>query len=340
MQKPQDLKSEADKTGRAIRNSLHIQNSREFLVFLVLLVAVFFYWYLVNMGEEHESEYTFEPVLEHVPADVIITEPLPTLLTVTFKDKGEKILEYRARKTLRHLSIDYREAMPTGGHYVLTGQALRDLLSEQFASSAQILTYTPDTLQCYAVPAEGRRLPVKVNGIIAADNEHVINGIHLTPDSVTMHAPRAVLDTMHAVYTTRTTFVQLADSVSQMLALKGPARGCLSIPSEVRLDVAVSPYVEKTLELPIQPYMCPFGQTLKAFPSRAKVSFLVSLNEFRNVDVDDFELVVNYNNLDENHTGKARLELLRKPADIRAIVIDPEEVEYLLESNIVVTEHH
>lgn len=335
MQKPQDLKPEADKPGRPTRSSLYIQNSRDFLVFLVLLVGVFFYWYMSNMGEVHESEYTFEPVLEHVPDDVIITEPFTEALTVTFKDKGEKILEYRARKTLRRLTIDYRQATPVNGHYMLTGQALRKMLMEQFSGSVEILSYTPDTLQYFAAPAKGRRLPVRVNGIIATDNEHVINGIRFTPDSVTVHAPRAVLDTMRAVFTSRVSLVQLTDSVSQMIVLSLPVRGTLCVPSEVRLDVTVSPYVEKTLELPIKPYMCPFGQTLKMFPSRANVSFLVSLHDFYTIKAEDFELVVNYNNLDKEHSGKAWPELLRQPSGIRAVTINPQEVEYLMESTMM-----
>lgn len=321
-----------DKTGRNIRNSLHIQNSREFLIFLVFLVAVFLYWYLVEMGEEHESEYTFEPVLEHVPADVIITDPLPETLTVTFKDKGEKILSYRVSKTLQRLHFDYREATPVNGHYVLTGQPLQELIAKQFASSAKILSYAPDTLQYFAASAEGRRLPVRLNGIISADKEHVINGMHITPDSVTVHAPRAVLDTMTFVSTARVSLANLSDSVSLMLTLTSPVRGMLNIPSEARLDVAVSPYVEKTLEVLIQPYLCPYGLTVKTFPSRAKVTFLVSLHDFYNVKAEDFELVVNYSNLDADDPGKARLELLRQPSDIRSVTIEPAEVEYLVES--------
>ena len=322
------------KTGRTIRNSLHIHNSREFLIFLVFLVFVFLYWYLVEIGEEHECEYTFEPVLEHVPDDVIITEPLPSTLTVTFKDKGEKILGYRVSKTLQRLDIDYRKATPVNGHYVLTGQPLRELIAEQFSNSAEILTFTPDTLQYYAASAEGRRLPVRVDGIIKADNEHVINGIRITPDSVTVHAPNAVLDTMNVVSTSRVTLVNLNDSLSQMLRLAMPVRGMLSVPSEVRLDVAVSAYVEKTLEVVVKPYLCPYGQTLKAFPSRARISFLVSLHDFHKVTSEDFELVVNYTKLDEEHTEKARLELLHQPSFVKSITIEPEEVEYLLESTV------
>lgn len=324
------------KIGRVFKNSLHIKDSRDFLVFLLFLVVVFLYWYLVDIGEEHESTYTFHPVLDHVPDDVMITEPLPVELEVAFKDKGEKILGYRSRKTLQRLTFDYRETTPVNGHYVLTGQPLRDLIAKQFSTSAEILSYSPDTLQYYAAPAVGRRLPVRLSGRMSADHEHVINAYTLTPDSVVVHASRAVLDTMTAVWTTPVALVNLSDSVSQSLPLRIPQRGTLNEPSEVRLDVVVSPYVEKAFELPIRPYLCPYGQTLKTFPSRAKVTFLVSLQAFRQVDESDFELVVNYRNLDADSPGKAMLELQRRPAGIRLLSIEPAEVEYLLENQMVV----
>ena len=333
MPKKQNLKSEAEKTGRVIRNSLHIKNSREFLVFIAFLVVVFLYWYLVNMSEEHESEYIFEPVLEHVPDDVIITEPLPATLTVVFRDKGEKILEYRARKTMRRLSFDYRECAPAGSHYLLTGKALRDKVEGLFATSAEIVSYAPDTLQFYTAPAMGRRLSIQLNGWVSADNEHVISTLRLVPDSVTVYAPRTVLDTLYAVNTSQVSLTQLTDTASVTLELQPPVRGALCIPSEINLEVGVSPYVEKTIELPIRSYMCPPGKAVKTFPSRAKVSFYVSLHDSRSVGAEDFELIVNWNSLGSDSSGKVRPELLRIPSGIHTVIINPEEVEYLIESS-------
>lgn len=327
------LKAEADRAERTIQNSLHKQNSREFLVFVIFFVVVFFYWYLVNIGEMHEGEYTLEPQLENVPSDVIVTEsPTPTL-TVTYEAKGEKILEYRTRKNLHNLSIDYRKNIPTDGHYMLTGQALKDMLSEHLPG-AEILSVQPDTLQYYVAPSKGRRLPIRLQGTISADNDHTVNEIRISPDSVTVFAPHAVIDTMHAVYTHPLSLTSLSDSVSQAVSLILPVRGTLYEPSEAMLDVIVSPYVIKTIEVPIRPYMFPYGQVLKTFPSKAQVSFLVSLKEFRDIEVDDFELVVNYNNLNTTKSEKARLELIRKPEKIKSISLNPEEVEYLLESAI------
>ena len=307
--------------------------SRDLLVFLVFFVIVFFYWYLVNMGEEHETKFTFDIVLKHVPNESIVTEMPVEKMNIVVRDKGEKILGYRTRRTFRQLVIDCRDYRPVNGRVVITGASLETLLGETLSSSAQLLSVSPDTIQYYLAPAAGRRLPVCLSGTVSADNSHVIGGQTLSPDSITVFAPSAVLDTLTCIVTEPVYLTALSDSVSQRLSFVIPAHGMLVEPTSTLLCVQVTPYVEKSFELPIQGVFFPWKSSLKAFPSKATVTFQVSLEHFYDVTEDQFEVAVNYINLDPNADGKARLELVRQPEGIRAVTISPAEVEYLIESN-------
>lgn len=326
-------KTEAHGTRRGLKNSLHIDSSREFLVFLAFFVIVFFYWYLVNMSDYHEMEYTFDVALKHVPEDVVITEAPTDKVTVTMKDKGEKILTYRARRSFGQLNIDWRDYKSAGSHVVITDQALTELLGQDLSSSTEIINIVPDTIQYYSASAKGKRVPVRLVGSVSADNSHVINSRSLTPDSVTVYAPAVVLDTLRAVRTQSVVLDALSDSVSMSLPFVVPGRGVLVEPSQSTLSVVVTPYVEKTLELPIRTYLFPYELMLKTFPSKAKVTFMVSLDQFHKVSEEQFELVVNYVNLNKEKPGQAHLELVRQPDGIKAVSISPEDVDYLLEQN-------
>jgi len=307
--------------------------SRDLAVFLVFFVIVFFYWYLVNMGEEHETKFTFDIVLRHVPDDVIVTDIPAEKMTLTLRDKGEKILGYRTRRTFRQLTVDCRDYRPVNGHVVITGTALNELLEGNLSSSAQILSLSPDTIQYYLASSTGKRLPVHLMGSVSTDNSHVIGSQTLTPDSITVFAPQALLDTLSCIFTEPVSLEGLDDSVTVDLAFVMPQRGIRFEPESTQLDVKVTPYVQKSFELPIGAWLMPYKSVLKTFPSKATVTFQVSMEHFYDVTEDQFELAVNYLNLQPDDGGKARLELVRQPEGIRSVSITPVEVDYLIENS-------
>ena len=326
-----------EQTKRFIRNFLRINDAREFLVFMFFLLVAFIFWYLTTMNHEYEMTYTVKLELKNVPDDVVLTEPLPKEMEVVLKDQGDKLVEYRARGKMKSLVLDYRQHAHTMGRTAIYGTELEKLLSSRLASSTQIVSTSLDTLQYYAADAHGVRLPLRLRGSIVADRQYVIESVRLNPDSVTVYASRQVTDTMAAVYTPYVRHVGLTDSVQQTLELNAGEWGVRYSPSTVQLNVAVSPYVSKSVLVPVVGYMFPYGQQLKTFPSKVKVSFRVSLDDFRQVTAEDFRILVRYNQISGNSSGKVVLALDGMPENVTDVVIEPQEVDYLIEVNAPVS---
>ena len=325
---PQQLQQ----TKNFMRNFLRINDSREFLVFLFFLLAAFVFWYLTTMNQEYEMPYNVKLELQNLPDDVLVTESLPKEMKVVLKDKGDKLVEYKARGKMKTLELDYLQHNAMGRTAIYGGE-LRKLLRRELASSTQIISISLDTLQYYVADARGVKLPLRLRGTIEADKQHAIEYVALTPDSVTVFAAHQVTDTMTAVYSPYVRYVGLADSVKQMLQLVPHERGICYSPSEVQLTVAVSPYVSKTVLVPIEGYMFPYGQQLKTFPSKAKVTFRVSLDDFRQVTEQNFKILVRYSQIRDNASGKVVLQLDEIPDNVTDVSIEPAEVDYLIEMN-------
>ena len=319
-------------TKQFLRNFLHIKDGREFLVFLFFLLAAFIFWYLTTMNQEYEMTYTVKLELKHLPDGVMVTEPLPKEMKVVLKDKGDKLVEYKARGKMKVLGIDYLHHPPMGGTAIY-GNELHKLLSEGLASSTQIVSTSLDTLKYYVADARGVKLPLRLRGVVEADKQHVVEHVTLSPDSVTVYASRSMTDTMTAVYTPYVRYEDLADSVLQVLSLDAHSWGVRYEPSEAVLHVAVSPYVSKSVQVPVVGYMFPYGQQLKTFPSKVKVSFRVGLSHFRQVTEEDFKILVRYSEVHDNASGKVALSLDAMPEDVTDVVIEPAEVDYLIEMN-------
>ena len=326
---PRQLQS----TKHFLRNFLHINDSREFLVFLLFLLIAFFFWYLTTMTNEYEMKFAPTLKLKNVPQELIVIEPLPEKVEVTLKDQGDKLIEYKARGIFKELVIDYRQYANPSGRVAIHGNELNRLITDRLASSTLVTKLSLDTLQCYTASARGVKVPVKVNGRIEAGGQYRVNRIGVSPDSVTVYAASSFLDSLKAVYTPRVNFTELTDSVSQVLTLGGGRRGVKYVPSEVVVSVAVSPYVTKSIEVPITGYLFPYGMSLKTFPSKAKISFRISLEDYNKVSEKDFALQVNYTQIQNNLSGKIAPKLGNAPSNVTNIIIEPEEVDYLIEVN-------
>lgn len=320
-------------TKRFFRNFLRINDSREFLMFLFFLLIAFVIWYLTTMNNVYEMKYALKLQLKNLPETLMVTEPLPKEVEVVLKDKGDKLVEYKVRKKLPQLTIDHRQYPNIAGRTSIYGTELEKLLSAQLASSTQIVSISYDTLQYYAAEAQGVKLPVVVNGRIESDSQYAINGINVSPDSVMVYAAAAVLDTMKAVYTARAEYVGLKDSVSHNIKLVQKVRGMQLVPADVQLNVAVSPYVGKSVEVPVKGYLFPYGVSLKTFPSKATIAFQVAMDDFQRVTAEDFAIEIHYVDVKDNPSGKIALNLTEFPDYVRNIRIEPVEVDYLIEIN-------
>lgn len=320
-------------TKEFVRNFLRINNSREFLIFLFFLFMSFVFWYLMTMSGEYEMKYSPKLKLKNVPKEMMVIEPLPERLDVVLKDKGDKLVEYRARGKFKELVVDYKQYPNVMGRTVIYGKELEKLVGQYLSSSTQIVSLSLDTLQYYIASAHGKKVPVLVNGHIEADVQYGINHVTVFPDSVTVYAPSAYLDSLSAVYTPYVQYVGLTDSVDQVLALGGGLRGIKYEPSEVMLGVSVSPYVTKTLEIPITGYLFPYGNSLKTFPSKAKVIFRVSLEDYAMITEKDFALQVHYTHIQNNSSGKVELRPTVLSDKVFDVKVEPSEVDYLLEQS-------
>ena len=320
-----------EQTKNFMRNFLRINNSGEFLVFLFFLFVAFIFWYLMTMNHEYEMKYKVRLELEHLPENLIVIEPLAKEMTVVLKDKGDKLVEYKARGKMKTLNIDHRHYTNKKGHTAIYGAELNKLLSAGLASSTEIVSVSVDTLQYYVADARGIKLPVRWQGVVETDRQYAVERVSVVPDSVVVYAAPQVRDTLTAVYASPVRLVGLADSVDHVIDLKDGKHGMRYEPSTVVLSVAVSPYVTKTVQIPVEGYMFPYGQQLKTFPSKVSVSFRVSLSDFRDVTEEDFKIRVRHSSLSDNVSGKVLLAIDEKPENVSDVVIEPGEVDYLIE---------
>lgn len=326
-------KSTPEKVRKKVRGALMGKRTKDVFIFLFFVLICSIFWFVRELEETFSTEVIVPVKLVDVPKGVIITTDVPKELKLTIHDKGVELIPLLLGKNLDTLSISFKaydNREPTG-HGVMLLPQLQSSLKKLLPSSATILSMSPDTVSFYYNRGIHRRLPVRLQGIVEAESQYCISGKQFFPDSVDIYAPLSILDTMHAAYTERLELKGLNRSETRRVRLK-TMRGMRVFPDTVSLTTEVDVLTRQTVDVPIVGVNFPADKTLRTFPSTVKITYLVPAAQAKSIDPAEFVVIVSYAELIENETNRCRPHLNYMPECVNSALVDPIEVDYLLET--------
>ena len=276
---------------RYLRKLLSDIWSKQFLVFLFFVGLSLAFWLFQNLSGYYESEFEIPVRLVNVPERVVVTTEPQSTLRVTLKDHGSTLLQYRYLSPLKPVVIDFSQYDTRSGHVVIFTRELIKQITQQLFSTTRITAYRPDTLEYYYSFGSHKRIPVRFNGHIGASGQLRVSALSLRPDSVSVYALPSVLDTITAAYT---------------------------------LPV-------KTVQVPVEMVNFPATKVLRTFPTKVSITFQIGTSNYNSITADNFVIVVSYDELMNNYSGKFTPRLKTVPAGVSHVRINPREVEFIIE---------
>ncbi len=308
--------SESGKIGKSLK-FLRSQLNRNFWAFLFFLTLSAGFWLFLTLEEVYEVEIPVPVKLKNVPDNVVLTTPPPKEIKIRVRDHGGLLLRYKYTRS---------------GHVaLLTSNLTRNIVS-RLQGTTSVVGFSPDTVEYFYNFGLNKSVPVRVVGDITADSLYCITGITASPATAKVYAAKEILDTLRAVYTKPLTLKDLSERkvVSADLAT---IRGAKTVPAKVKATVNVDQMTENTLPVRIDHINFPAGKTLKTFPGIVNVIFQVGLKQYRDITADKFAIVVSYDEVEANTTGRLHLTLKTKPEGISHVRIQPDEVEFIIEDS-------
>lgn len=309
--------------------------NKQTLIFLFFLSLSTAFWFLQVLNEVHEEEFDLRIDQKNLPKGIVITSDLPASLRVSIKDRGATLLNYKYNRTLPDLTLDPSLFTAQEGHIRILTSELVKQIRPSLSASSQITSIKPDTLDIYYNHGRSKRVPVRLLGDISTANGYTIIGKEcLTPDSATVFATQAVLDTISAVYI-RAALLPAFKNSSSIVANLHAIRGVKITPSRVKISFVVDRLVEKRLTVPIGSIHVPERQLLRTFPSQTEVIFQVPMSLYRSIQPSHFTVVADHSqaspNEDTPESAKCRLVVLKYPSVVSHVRLAENEVEYILE---------
>lgn len=304
---------------------------KNMFAFLFFLMMAFIFWLMLFFQKENvEGTYRFALKYTNIPEDVVFNNPLPQFIDISISDNGSEIFKLDITKK-DSLEIDVSE-ITEGGTNILQGEEFRQLLSSQFATSTRIRGYYPMTVSLATSKLESKELKVTFDGEITTSRANLMaDSIIFIPASVIAYGSKESLSNLNTAITEYTIFKNI-NATSQLPIAIYPVEGVKFSPTEVDIYIPVVEYTEQSFEIPIKATHLPRNLDVKFFPSRATVSFSVTLDAYREITPEDFAIELDYRSFRENENGRVELIVTKKPGSIVDPKISPTSVEFLFEN--------
>lgn len=303
---------------------------KNLFVFLFFFLLAFIFWMMLFFQKKVESTYKIPLKYVNVPEDEVFNNPLPSFIEVRVSDKGYEIFKYDLkRKDSLEIDIEENKKNKVG---IIQGNQFYQIIRSRLANSTQILGYYPPSISITTSKLEKKQLNVAFDGEIATSRANLVaDSAIFIPEKITAYGTKKALEQISEATTEYTVFNNLKATSQLKIKIK-PVEGVKFVPHEVEVYIPIEEYTERTFEVPIKVRNIPSKLDVKFFPSRAKVSFSITLEEYKKISPDDFEIKLNYDNFKANTDGRVELKLSQQPTNILNVRLSPGTVEFLFES--------
>ena len=295
----------------------HGEQWKEALVFFFFVLLAFGFWLLQSLQQEYEITLAFPIKYKELPADIAFNEEIPQQVTAKVKDKGSVLLNYTLGRTLQPIEVRLNTEEKQGTLHFSKKQIENDI-QKQLLSTTALIEFEPQQIAAPFSQRKHKALPVKFDGDIQFITGFQLSGeIQIEPNTVDAYASAAALDTLQEVLT-------------QFTEVK---KGNNLVPTTVTVTLPIEEYTEKSLTLPIICKGVPHHYKVRLFPSEVTVTCSVPLSRFKALSESQFEITIDYNELEQNASGSCYVHLTRKPEWVHTPTLLPTQVEFLLEHN-------
>ena len=303
--------------------------SKVFPFFLFLILA-FIFWMFLFFERKTDASHRIPLKYTNLPEDEVFINNTPNHIDVRVRDLGKELFRYMFRKR-DSLQIDVTEAQRNNATK-LQGNELTQLIHTKLYPSTDIVGYLPASIPIETTKLYSKVVPIFFDGeILTSDSHLAIDSIAIIPNEVKILGSKEKLDKISEISTEYTVFEDLT-ATSQLPARLKRMDGVKEMdPTVVDIYIPILEYTERQFEVPIHSKNSPKTMDVKFFPSRAKVTFSVTLDDYKKINPEDFEIVLDYNELRQIEDDQVELKLTKHPSSIRNPKLTPSTVEFLFE---------
>jgi len=304
-----------------------LPNKSRFRFFLLFVLISFSFWTSTKLSKEYQLVQPFFVKWTQVPKGIILTDDF-TKINLTINASGVEILWYRLFK--RELEVSLKEVDFSSSDIVLNFKENYFSIQEQLLNSSKLIQISPSLYNLKYSRMSSKWVNIDPQTSIQLRPGYLgEEKIKVMPDSVLVHGPKSILDTLKKIQTLDFKASDVHEVIDQKIGFKSIS-GLNFEKNQTRLYWPVLKYSEKTLKITIEIINLSSGVKIKLFPPQVLLRVTLPLSMLSNLEAADFSIAVDYNDIFENQPSLLELKLLKHPSSVKKIIWEPKSVNYLI----------
>ena len=305
---------------------------KKILTFFIFIIIATILWFMQIYNKEFETTITLPIKYTDIPDSIVIQNTLPDQIHVKLKDYGLAMFSYHYfRKDTLRINVKSLVKSVNSSRITLQGATLDQYLRSSISDKSQILNYTPIMLTISYAPLAQKKLPIIFDGTVDLPPGYLLTSdITISPDSVMAYGSEKDLNKLLFAYTNVDTIRDVESDKKISVDLR-PIPNVKTDIKSIEVSIKAEAYVQRSIEVPVKCINLPNNETVKFFPSKVKVLFFCGISQVEQININDFDLVVDYSTLKEPNKVSVPVRMRSTPDYARNITIVPANVEFIFE---------
>jgi hypothetical protein len=284
------------------------------------------------MALNNKYPYTVKTVLKYnnIPQKKAFHPLQSDTVDLQVEGTGWQLLFARLRIKPQSIAISLEKL--NNRNFILFSEQLYNV-NNQLETSQKIISVKPDTLYFDFSEKTVKRVPVKLVSDIGFIKQYgVSNPIDITPDYVTISGPEEELNKIKEWKTDSLNLKDVQYTTKNMVGMTQSKMKNVSIfPASVEVKIPVDEFTEKVLDIPLKVINNREYYSVKLYPRKVKITFLVALSKYNQVNEDFIEAVVDMSEWKELNHNRLRVKIVRFPDFCKLVQILPGKVDFIIE---------
>jgi len=287
---------------------------------------------MTKLSETYVETIPFTVTYKNLPEKNIINlDTLPSV-DVTVSTYGFKLLSYYFYN--QDYELDFKKiAKDNDNNYVwLANNGIYDF-RQKLGKSVDVISIKPDSLILPFGTLSVKKVPVVLNSSINfASGYDSLKGIEIIPDSVKVIGPLAEVNTIEFVETETLNLEDLKTSVNSSLALdfSKTSENLKLSQDNIKIKAKVEKFTEGTVDIPVTLLNLPNDVVINYFPKQIKVSYYLSLEDYKDVKASDFKIECDYNDVINTEKTFFKPKLIVNSDKVKSANMKQNKIEYII----------
>ncbi|UII33839.1 hypothetical protein LVD17_08430 [Fulvivirga ulvae] len=305
--------------------SLRPDKTNRLRVIILCVFAATTFWFLNALNENYSTTLKYPLQFVYDKEKYIAIEELPENIQVNVSGLGWNLF----RNSLGIKVTPLRIVLESPSELKkITGGALPALISDQI-SEVELNYVLTDTLHINIDRKTTRTFPVKIDStaISLASGYRVVNSIRYTPDSVTLEGPDGILTQMPDTLLVSIPQKDIDENFKEDVPVNTPNNNLIKRnPPTLNIVFGVEEFIQTSESTPLKTVNFPENGKAYIEKNTINIGFLVSQSKREEVTSEDFEAVVDYNDINKTDSTIAP-KLVKYPGYIQEVSLDTTRVK-------------